>query len=457
MSRGRGASVGGAVEEKRPSGIPWQRITASDAGVLPPKASGHSVTLVDGQLYVFGGCGVEKRQPGEALPQPSSSHDLYSCRPDNNTVSWVKVETKGAVPAARWHHSATVLDGTKILIFGGFHDDTTRFNDVWVFDTLLSTWSQPLNTDSGDLGGGKESKGQKKRFGPAPLPRGEHTAIARDRQVYVFGGYGGAAVARRDFNDLFVLDVQLWSWQKLDPQGEAPVPRSGHSAALIEDKMVVYGGWSSEEQLADLHILHMEEMRWEAVEVGGNPHWNHTAVGVEACPNGLVFVFGGASGVLEGDDKVAATNAYSNAVHLLDLGANPNSSTRTEVWAEVETEAKPKPRCDTEMVYDAEGQRLLVFGGWGNRWFNDLQILDVASVVGPPYAIAALSPPSGANLGTAAVAVYGSVVLVCVCVCVCVCWGRVAEDFPTPFPPPVSVCIAILVVCFRQQQAYICP
>ena len=66
------------MEEKRPSGIPWQRITASDAGVLPPKASGHSVTLVDGQLYVFGGCGVEKRQPGEALPQPSSSHCVDS-------------------------------------------------------------------------------------------------------------------------------------------------------------------------------------------------------------------------------------------------------------------------------------------------------------------------------------------------------------------------------------------
>ena len=59
----------------------------------------------------------------------------------------------------------------------------------------------------------------------------------------------------------------------------------------------------------------------------------------------------------------------------------------------------PCPRADTSIEYDAKGSKLLVFGGWANEWFNDIRTLDVAHVVGPPYAIMDIYPNLGAITG----------------------------------------------------------
>ena len=61
--------------------------------------------------------------------------------------------------------------------------------------------------------------------------------------------------------------------------------------------------------------------------------------------------------------------------------------TGTMVWnsPNVEGDEAPHPRSDSDLVYDSKGSRIFLFGGWANRWFDDLYILDVGSVVGPPY------------------------------------------------------------------------
>ena len=46
--------------------------------------------------------------------------------------------------------------------------------------------------------------------------------------MYVFGGYGGSGFARRDFNDVSVLDLETWEWRPVECSGEIPEPRSGH-------------------------------------------------------------------------------------------------------------------------------------------------------------------------------------------------------------------------------------
>ena len=52
-------------------------------------------------------------------------------------------------------------------------------------------------------------------------------------QMYVFGGYGGAGFARRDFNDVSVLDLETWEWRTVECRGEHPEPRSGHQVKCI--------------------------------------------------------------------------------------------------------------------------------------------------------------------------------------------------------------------------------
>ena len=49
------------------------------------------------------------------------------------------------------------------------------------------------------------------------------------------------------------------------------------------------------------------------------------------------------------------------------------------------------------MAFDPSGNRLVLFGGWANKWLGDMHYLDIGSVVGPPYAIMGLKPSIGAG------------------------------------------------------------
>ena len=51
------------------------------------------------------------------------------------------------------------------------------------------------------------------------------------------------------------------------------------------------------------------------------------------------------------------------------------------------------------MVYDAQSKRLIVFGGWANKWNNEAHALTVAPIVGPPYAVLGLKPNIGPITG----------------------------------------------------------
>ena len=118
----------------------------------------------------------------------------------------------------------------KIVVFGGFQDNTKRYNDVWVFDTHTLKWSQPikLRSESEISGGGQMNNPKISR---TPQPRGEHAACQIKGQVYIFGGYGGPDWSRRDFNDLYGLDTMSWSWDVVNPgnQGKKEVEDEDNS------------------------------------------------------------------------------------------------------------------------------------------------------------------------------------------------------------------------------------
>jgi dynein heavy chain len=96
-----------------------------------------------------------------------------------------------------------------------------------------------------------------------------------------------------------------------------------------------------------------------------------------------------------------AQGTYRNEVQVLDTG--------TMVWnaPNVEGDEAPHPRSDSDLVYDAKGSRIFLFGGWANRWFDDLYILDVGSVVGPPYAIMGIKPKIGPITGGQEISIEG--------------------------------------------------
>lgn len=52
----------------------------------------------------------------------------------------------------------------------------------------------------------------------------------------MFGGHGGINYQRLAFNDLYVLETENYEWTKLEPKGNPPDPRGGHSAAMMANK-----------------------------------------------------------------------------------------------------------------------------------------------------------------------------------------------------------------------------
>jgi dynein heavy chain, axonemal len=61
--------------------------------------------------------------------------------------------------------------------------------------------------------------------------RGSHSATLIGSRMYVFGGYGGTGFARKDFNDVSVLNLETWEWNHTDCKGDLPEPRSGHQVS----------------------------------------------------------------------------------------------------------------------------------------------------------------------------------------------------------------------------------
>ena len=202
---------------QKPSEMTWA--SAKCLGDVPSKRSGHSFSIVGDGGYLFGGS--DSRKP------PGPNNELYRCDLNSaNELYWTKRESIGKCPEPRSHHTAVVY-GTKIIIFGGFRNSHMRYNDVWIFDTVMDEWSQPHQ-------GVTEVKPDgevyfKRHWPDVPSPRGSHSAtLINNQEMVIFGGYGGGGYARKDFNDISVLDLETFDWKVVECQGDYPEPRSGH-------------------------------------------------------------------------------------------------------------------------------------------------------------------------------------------------------------------------------------
>jgi dynein heavy chain, axonemal len=360
------------------------------SGEIPNRRSGHSFNIIGTNAFLFGG--IDHKSP------PGPSNEMFCLKLQNDAFAWKKVTVTGDKPLARWRHSATVVDGTAILIFGGFHSSTNRFNDVHIFDTVSLSWSQPIESQCDFTPRGNHIP-TKNSWASAPTPRGAHSCNVVDSSMYVFGGYGGSGYSRRDFNDMFTLDLTSFEWLKTKCAGKNPEARSGHTSCVVGKQIFLFGGWNSHVQFNDLYIFDTPTLTWGETNIAfGLPRWNHCACAVEAIPNWKLFVFGGCVGNLT--ERKAAQGTFVNDIAVLDTGSM--------IWSYPETTGNPPlARADSVLSYDSKGSRLLLFGGWANRWFDDIHSLDVGTVVGPPYAIMGIEPQIGPITGNQEVNIEG--------------------------------------------------
>lgn len=276
-------------------------------------------------------------------------------------MHWVRADSSdfgGDRPAPRSGHTAVIIGKSKVVVFGGFADK--RFlADVSVYDVENKLWYTPECTGNG-------SDGQ-----AGPSPRAFHIAVVIDCNMFIFGGRSGG----KRLGDFWMLDTDLWQWSEMTGFGDLPSPREFAAASAIGNrKIVMYGGWDGKKWLSDVYIMDTMSLEWTELAVTGSvppPRCGHSATMIEK--RLLIFGGRGGAGPIMGD--------------LWALKGITEEDNEAPGWTQLKLPGQsPSPRCGHSVT--SGGPYLLLFGGhgtggWLSRYdvyYNECIILDRVSV-----------------------------------------------------------------------------
>ncbi|KAL5710739.1 G protein alpha subunit [Ranunculus cassubicifolius] len=273
---------------------------------------------------------------------------------------WIRADSTdftGTLPQPRSGHTSVNVGKSKVIIFGGLVDK--RFlNDISVFDTENNLWFSPECTGSGSDGL------------VGPCPRAFHVAVSIDCNMFIFGGRCGG----KRLGDFWMLDTDIWQWSELTSFGDLPSPRDFAAASAIGNRnIVMYGGWDGKKFLSDVYVLDTMSLEWTELSVAGSlpsPRCGHTATMVEK--RLLVFGGRGGGGPIMGD--------------LWALKGLNKEENEAPGWTQLKLPGQqPSARCGHSMT--SGGLNLLLFGGHGTGgwltrydvYHNDCIVLDRVS------------------------------------------------------------------------------
>lgn len=304
-----------------------------DTKNCPGPRAAHSCDIIDGRLYLFGGWNGKR-----------ALNDLHVL--DVASGTWSEVLPSGSAPSARNNHTTAVVD-SRLVVHGG-HD-----GNKWVADMHILETSPPAPTPPHE--GLVWHKAP--TSGTPPSARACHTLTRLAHKLYMFGGYDGA----KCFNDMDIIDLETMTWMQPNLSGTLPQARNAHTMTVISTKLYLFGGHSGNKHLTDLHIFDTQKLHWSQPEILGTPPpglRGHTAnlIGHK------IFLFGGYDG-----------KGRTNELYILDTA---EAKWVRPTWPTESPHTPPgRQRHSASLI---GSKRIYIFGGFdGNKWLNDLHVLDV--------------------------------------------------------------------------------
>jgi len=192
--------------------------------------------------------------------------------PELHCVWNVKQALNAGRHLARWGCSG-VQYNNRLHIFGGRGNDSEPRNSFHVLD-LDTLEIAKMNTQN------------------LPTAREGHSCVAYKDSLVLYGGcYGGEDDPTR-FNDVWVLDLKAKRWTLQKTSGVQPPGRDGHVAALVEDRMVIYGGSTEKMLIGAFSALNLKTFVWEELDIEGDDPQPRESMGLAASKNTL-YLFGG--------------------------------------------------------------------------------------------------------------------------------------------------------------------
>lgn len=336
--------------------------------------------------------------PGSpAASAPAATADTASTvEPDGSPVpsvpssaTWARLEVDGNGPAPREDHTWTVAeDGRTAYLFGG-RDGATAFDDLWSFDLATERW-------------------QRERIeGPPPARFGHDAAWLPGHGLVIWAGQVGAEF----FDDIWLLDPAGPSWTELKIEGDKPVARYGSCSGVGPDGRlwISHGFTANGVRFDDTWTFDIEERRWTE-RTAGSKDSGPIKRCLHACwwtSEGQLALYGGqtngvpALGDLwfltpgvdgepgtwteapgqEAPARQLAAVARRGDLAIIFGGRGNDGEVLADAWvvadgttalAPLAADDAPRARSGAAMVYDAAGDRLVLFGGEGDDAFGDV-------------------------------------------------------------------------------------
>jgi len=306
--------------------LKWKRVQNA-TGPSPRPRHGHRAVAIKDLMVVFGG-------GNEGIVDELHVYNTA-------TNQWFVPPVKGDIPPG-CAAFGFVVDGTRILVFGGMVEYGKYSNDLYELQASRWEW--------------KKLKPKPPRNAPPPCPRLGHSFTLIGNKVFLFGGLANDSEDPKNnipryLNDLYTLEIRpnsnIMQWDIPSCYGQAPPPRESHSATACTDKdgsnprLIIYGGMSGC-RLADLWILHIDTMTWSKPQLAGIPPLPrslHSATMIGA----RMFVFGGWVPLVMDDVKVATHEKEWKCTNTL-ASLNMETMAWESLSMEVFEDAMPRAR-----------------------------------------------------------------------------------------------------------------
>ncbi|XP_033754886.1 kelch domain-containing protein 4-like [Pecten maximus] len=238
---------------------------------------------------------------------------------------WMKVSAPNG-PAPRSSHQAITLKqgGGQLWIFGGEFASPTQsqfyhYKELWVYHIKDKAW-------------------EKISAPGAPASRSGHRMVHCKKHIIVFGGFHDNIRDYKYYNDVYAFDLETYSWNKLEPSGAPPAPRSGCIMAAIPDqtKVIIYGGYSKEKVRrdtdkgkvhTDMVMLTTEgkvkdentpiKWKWVHMKQSGTKPSARCGLSLAVTPGNRAVCFGGVYDQMEDEEDL--DSLFFNEMYTLDL------------------------------------------------------------------------------------------------------------------------------------------
>ena len=332
----------------------WEPISTVGA---PVGRTGHASAWTGDRLIVWGGLAEDGVTATGGLYDPSSD-------------TWEATEITGAgVAGVGIRDGWSAWLGGYLFVGGGLRGDGGPALITVVYDPISGAWSQGCDgpgfgravayTDDefivwGGTASGTELDGFTCSAAAFPFEataivggerRERHSAVWSGNELIVYGGVFDAESI--DGGERYSFNDDEWT-----PIGREPAPiysRWGHSAAWIDSRMLVWGGFTSEDESVPAAptspsgaLYDPAEDDWSTMTTDSAPSPRAWTTGVVV--GGRFFVWGGADG-----SGFAA------------LGDGALYDPVTDTWATVSTESAPTARALQTVV--SSGNTVIVWGG----------------------------------------------------------------------------------------------